>query len=69
MDRPGFTRLLEKMEPDDTLVVTKFGRLGRNAMCVEATIKMLADIPVKVHCLAIHDVDFASPAGLSPRTS
>ena len=63
MDRPGFAKLVEKMEPGDTLVVTKFDRLGRNAMDVEATIKMLANIPVKVHCLAIQGVDLASPGG------
>ena len=51
------------MEPGDTLVVTKFDRLGRNAMDVEATIKMLTDIPVKVHCLAIQGVDLASSGG------
>ena len=63
MDRPEFAKLVEKMKLGDTLVVTKFDRLGRNAMDVEATIKMLADIPVKVHCLAIQGVDLASPGG------
>lgn len=63
MERPGFARLVEKMEPGDTLVVTKFDRLGRNAMDVQATIKMLAEIPVKVHCLAIQGVDLASSGG------
>ncbi len=63
MKRPGFAKLVEKMEPGDVLVVTKFDRLGRNAMDVEATIKMLAAIPVKVHCLAIQGVDLASPGG------
>ena len=63
MDRPGFAKLVEKMEPGDTLVVTKFDRLGRNAMDVQQTIAMLAEIPVRVHCLAIQGVDLTSPAG------
>ena len=50
MDRPEFTKLVEKMEPGDTLVVPKFYRSGRNAMNVEATIRTLAAIPAKVHC-------------------
>jgi DNA invertase Pin-like site-specific DNA recombinase len=30
--RPGFLRLMDKMEPDDVLIVTKLDRLGRNAL-------------------------------------
>ena len=32
--RPGFLRLLDKMEQGDVLVVTKLDRLGRNAIDV-----------------------------------
>jgi putative DNA-invertase from lambdoid prophage Rac len=32
--RRGFTRLLDRLEPSDVLVVTKLDRLGRNAMDV-----------------------------------
>ena len=63
MKRPGFAQLVEKMEPGDVLVVTKFDRLGRSAMDVQATVAMLAEIPVKVHCLAIQGVDLTSPGG------
>ncbi len=63
MKRPGFADLVEKLEPDDVLVVTRFDRLGRSAMDVQATVAMLAEIPVKVHCLAIQGVDLASPGG------
>lgn len=31
-ERPGFTRLLDRMENGDVLIVTKLDRLGRNAM-------------------------------------
>ena len=44
LERPKFSKLLEKLEPLDVLVVTKIDRLGRNAMDVRATVEMLADI-------------------------
>ncbi len=31
-ERPGFMRLLDRMENSDVLIVTKLDRLGRNAM-------------------------------------
>ncbi|MDO9213030.1 MAG: recombinase family protein [Methylococcales bacterium] len=61
--RPGFAKLIEKMEAGDILVVTKLDRLGRNAMDVRATIEQLADLGVRVHCLALGGVDLTSPAG------
>ncbi|WP_422614854.1 recombinase family protein [Methylobacter svalbardensis] len=32
-ERPGFTKLIDRMESGDILVVTKLDRLGRNALC------------------------------------
>lgn len=61
--RPGFQKLLNKLEADDVLVVTKLDRLGRNAMDVRATVEALADMGVRVHCLALGGVDLCSPAG------
>ena len=61
--RPGFQRLMDKLEPEDVLVVTKLDRLGRNAMDVRATIEKLAHVGVRVHCLALGGVDLTSPAG------
>lgn len=61
--RPGFQRLMDKLEPEDVLVVTKLDRLGRNAMDVRATVEKLAHIGVRVHCLALGGVDLTSPAG------
>ena len=40
--RPGFLRLLDKMEQGDVLVVTKLDRLGRNAIDVAHTVARLA---------------------------
>ncbi len=62
-ERPGFTKLIDRLEPSDVLVVTKLDRLGRNAMDVRATIEQLASSGVRVHCLALGGVDLTSPAG------
>ena len=61
--RPGFTRLLDRLEPSDVLVVTKLDRLGRNAMDVSGTVATLAEIGVRVHCLALGGVDLTSSTG------
>jgi putative DNA-invertase from lambdoid prophage Rac len=61
--RPGFRRLLDRLEPGDVLVVTKLDRLGRNAMDVGATVARLAELGVRVHCLALGGVDLASSTG------
>jgi len=63
MERKGFLTLLNKLEADDVLIVTKLDRLGRNAMDVRATVERLAAIGVRVHCLALGGVDLTSPAG------
>ena len=51
--RRGFTRLLDRLEAGDVLVVSKLDRLGRNAMDVGATVAKLAAMGVRVHCLAL----------------
>ena len=61
--RPGFQKLLNKLEPDDILIVTKLDRLGRNAMDVRTTVETLASMGVRAHCLALRGVDLCSPAG------
>lgn len=62
-ERPGFMKLIDRMEPGDVLVVTKLDRLGRNAMDVRATVEQLASSGIRVHCLALGGVDLTSPAG------
>lgn len=61
--RPAFSKLLDKMESGDVLVVTKLDRLGRNAMDVRATVESLAEAGIRVHCLALGGVDLTSSAG------
>ena len=43
-ERPGFGLLLNKLEEGDVLVVTKFNRLGRNAIDVRATVEALTGL-------------------------
>lgn len=62
-ERPGFQKLLERIESGDVLIVTKMDRLGRNAMDVRRTVEQLATVGVRVHCLALGGVDLTSPAG------
>ena len=63
IDRPGFQKLLDRIEEGDVLVVTKLDRLGRNAIDVQQTVRRLADMGVRVHCLALGGVDLTSSAG------
>ncbi|WP_034950457.1 recombinase family protein [Erwinia oleae] len=62
-ERPGFMRLLDRMEHGDLLIVTKLDRLGRNAMDIRKTVELLATSEIRVHCLALGGVDLTSPAG------
>lgn len=45
------------------LIVTNLDRLGRNAMDVRQTVEQLAATGIRVHCLALGDVDLTSAAG------
>lgn len=62
-ERPGFQKLLDRMESGDVLIVTKLDRLGRNAMDVRQTVERLAEGGIRVHCLALGGVDLTSAAG------
>lgn len=63
MERKGFRQLVDRLDWNDVLVVTKLDRLGRNAMDVRATVERLAEMKVRVHCLALGGVDLTSAAG------
>ena len=63
MERKGFAKLVDRLEADDVLIVTKLDRLGRNAMDLRSTVDMLAAQGVRVHCLALGGVDLTSAAG------
>jgi putative DNA-invertase from lambdoid prophage Rac len=61
--RPGFAKLLDRVEEGDVLVVTKLDRLGRNVIDVRQTVEALAERGVRVHCLALGGADLTSAAG------
>lgn len=62
-ERPGFAKLLDRLDEGDTLVVTKLDRLGRNTADVLGTVERLSAMGVHVHCLALKGVDLTSPSG------
>src|SRR3954471_22984775 len=61
--RRGCASLLDRLEPGDVLVLTKLDRLGRSAMDVGFTVAKLAEVGVRVHCLALGGVDLTSSTG------
>ncbi|MFL6450442.1 MAG: recombinase family protein [Bryobacteraceae bacterium] len=61
--RPGFSKLIDRMEEGDVLVVTKLDRLGRNAIDVRSTVEKLTALGIKVHCLQLGGADLTSAAG------
>jgi putative DNA-invertase from lambdoid prophage Rac len=62
-ERPEFAKLLGKLDDGDVLAVSKLDRLGRDTSDVLSTVSTLAEMGVKVHCLALGGMDLTSPAG------
>ncbi|OKP76042.1 hypothetical protein BTE77_17225 [Ensifer adhaerens] len=62
-ERPGFQKLLMRLETGDRLVVSKFDRLGRNAVDVKRTVTALTQAGVEVHCLALPNIDLSTAVG------
>ena len=54
---------MDRLESGDVLIVTKLDRLGRDAIDVSSTVRTLAEMGVRVHCLALGGVDLTSSAG------
>ncbi len=63
LQRPEFSKLADRLEANDTLVVLKLDRLGRDVQDVLKTIETLAQRKVKVHSLDLDGVDLTSAAG------
>lgn len=61
--RPGFRKLLERMEPGDTLVVTKLDRIGRDSIDVQQTVKRFEDEGMRLIVLQLGNLDLTSSAG------
>lgn len=61
--RPGFQKLLERMEQGDTLVVTKLDRLGRDSIDVQQTVARFEAAGMKLIVLQLGNLDLTSSAG------
>ena len=62
MHRPKFDELMERIQPGDTIAVTKLDRFARNASDGSALIQQLLDKGVNVHVLNMGLID-DSPIG------
>lgn len=63
LQRPQFSKMAERMETGDTLVVLKLDRLGRDVQDVLATVEKLAKDGIHVRSLDLDGVDLTSAAG------
>ena len=61
--RRGFSKLMDRLESGDVLIVTKLDRLGRDAIDVSTTVRALSEMGVKVYCLALGGADLTSSSG------
>ena len=61
--RRGFSRLMDRLEAGDILIVTRLDRLGRDAIDVSTTVRTLSEMGVRVYCLALGGADLTSSAG------
>ena len=61
--RPGFQRLLERMDEGDTLVVTKLDRIGRDSIDVQQTVERFQHEGIRLVVLQLGNLDLTSSAG------
>jgi len=61
--RPGFQRLLERMDEGDTLVVTKLDRIGRDSIDVQQTVERFQTEGIRLVVLQLGNLDLTSSAG------
>ncbi len=61
--RPGFAKLLERMEAGDTLVVTKLDRIGRDSIDVQQTVARFEQAGMRLVVLQLGNLDLTSSAG------
>lgn len=61
--RPGFQKLLDRLEAGDTLVVTKLDRIGRDSIDVQQTVRFFVERGIRLVVLQLGNLDLTSPAG------
>ena len=61
--RPGFQKLLERMERGDTLIVTKLDRIGRDSIDVQQTVAHFEREGMRLIVLQLGNLDLTSSSG------
>jgi putative DNA-invertase from lambdoid prophage Rac len=61
--RPGFKKLLDRMESGDTLVVTKLDRIGRDSIDVQKTVELFTELGIRLIVLQLGNLDLTSSSG------
>ncbi len=61
--RPQFKRLIDRLEPGDTLVVSKLDRIGRDSIDVQQTIEYCTTHKIRVVVLQLGNLDLTSSSG------
>jgi putative DNA-invertase from lambdoid prophage Rac len=61
--RPGFAKLLDRMEAGDTLVVSKLDRIGRDSIDVQKTVELCVEQGIRLIVLQLGNLDLASSSG------
>lgn len=63
MQRPGFIKLMDRLEDGDTLVVTKLDRIGRDSIDVQQTVQTCKERGIRLHVLQLGSLDLTSSTG------
>ena len=61
--RPGFQKLLDRLDEGDTLIVTKLDRIGRDSIDVQQTVERFTKDGIRLVVLQLGNLDLTSSAG------
>lgn len=62
-ERKEFSKLLNQIRDGETLIVSKLDRIGRDAIDVLKTVKMLSERNIKIIVLNLGNIDITSTSG------
>lgn len=63
MDRPEFDKLMDVLQPGDTVIVTKLDRIGRTSIEGYQTVKRMVDAGVTVNIMNVGIIDISNATG------
>lgn len=61
--RPQFSRMLDKIRDNETIIVSKLDRLGRDSIDVLKTVQSLTERNIKIIVIQLGKTDLSSPTG------